>query len=100
MSRLTAAEVINLGEYLNADFEPASLTVSQLLGVLGYHNIQYPTPYTKQKLVQQFNNEIKPKSEKFKRERRKRLTAHASDDGILDGVTGKPVGGERVRICL
>lgn len=99
MSRsLTAAQIIGLGEYLNPNFDPASLTVSQLLGVLGFHNIQYPTPYSKPKLVQLFSDEITAKSSKLKRERQKKELSLASDDGITDGVTGKPIGKER-KVC-
>ena len=98
MSRsLTAAQVIGLGEYLNPNFDPSSLTVSQLLGVLGFHNIQYPTPYTKPKLVQLFSDEITAKSTKLKRERQKKELSLASDDGITDGVTGRPIGQKKVR---
>lgn len=94
MSRLTSAQVISLGEYLDTDFDPSTLTVSQLLGVLGFHNIRYPTPYTKRKLVQLFNDEIKTRSSKFKRERIKKKNSMASDDGIMDGVTGEPLNGK------
>ncbi|EIM89882.1 uncharacterized protein STEHIDRAFT_51002 [Stereum hirsutum FP-91666 SS1] len=90
MSRsLTSAQIIALGEYLEPDFEAGSLTVSQLLGIFGYHNIKYPAPYTKPKLVQLFNDEVKPKSKKFKKERLKRENSVASDDGIKDGLTGR-----------
>jgi hypothetical protein len=91
MSRLTSAQVIALGEYLKPDFEPATLTVPQLLGVFGYHNIRYPSPYTKAKLVQTFNQEIKPNAPKFRREKLKKENSQASDDGIVDGVTGLPL---------
>jgi hypothetical protein len=91
MSRLTSAQVIALGEYLKPDFEPATLTVPQLLGVFGYHNIRYPSPYTKAKLVQTFNQEIKPNASKFRREKLKKENSQASDDGIVDGVTGLPL---------
>ena len=91
MSRMTAAQVISLGEYLNTDFDPTSLTVSQLLGVLGYHNINYPTPYSKPKLVQLFNDEIKSKATKWKKERVKKENSLASDEGIIDGATGEPL---------
>jgi hypothetical protein len=95
MSRsLTAAQVIGLGEYLNPNFDPASLTVSQLLGVLGFHNIKYSTPYTKPKLVQLFNDEITVKSAKWRRERHKKEQSLASDDGITDGLTGRPISKE------
>ncbi|KAL1717510.1 Man1-Src1p-C-terminal domain-containing protein [Schizophyllum commune] len=95
MSRLTTAQVIAQGHYLDPDFNPASLTVSQLLGVFGYHNIQYPTPYNKPTLVKLFNDEIKAKAKKFKRERAKKDNLLASDDGITDGVTGQPLNGGR-----
>jgi hypothetical protein len=99
MSRsLTAAQVIGLGEYLNPNFDPASLTVSQLLGVLGFHNIQYPTPYSKPKLIQLFTDEITAKSAKLKRERQKKEQSLASDDGITDGVTGMPINKEK-KVC-
>ena len=97
MSRLTSAQVVSLGEYLRSDFDPNSLTVSQLLGVLGYHNIRYPTPYTKTKLVQLFNAEIKTKASKFKKERLKKENSIASDDGITDGLTGEPLNKGKVR---
>ncbi|KAH7889731.1 Man1-Src1p-C-terminal domain-containing protein [Phlebopus sp. FC_14] len=86
---LTAAQIISQGEYLNTDFDPASLTVSQLLGILGYHNVRFPTPYTKPKLVQLFLDEIKPKAAKLRKERLKRENSVASDDGIKDGITGQ-----------
>lgn len=98
MSRLTTAQVISLGHYLEPDFDPASLTVSQLLGVLGYHNIKYPTPYSKPKLVQLFNEEIKTRSSKFKKERIKKENSIASDEGIKDGLTGQPLAATR-RVC-
>ncbi|KAF9653088.1 hypothetical protein BDM02DRAFT_3087982 [Thelephora ganbajun] len=91
MSRLTSAQVIALGEYLKPDFEPATLTVPQLIGVFGYHNIRYPSPYTKAKLVHTFNQEIKPNASKFRREKLKKENSQASDDGIVDGVTGLPL---------
>lgn len=98
---MTAAQIINVGEYLEPDFEPTSLTVSQLLGILSYHNINYPTPYTKTKLVQVFNSEVKTRATKFKKERLKKENSIASDDGIKDGITGKPIGNKmRVRVRL
>jgi hypothetical protein len=96
MSRMTAAQVIGLGQYLEPHFDPASLTVSQLLGVLGYHNIPYPTPYSKPKLVQLFNDEIKAKAAKWKKERVKKENSIASNEGILDGATGEPLH----KVCL
>ncbi|KAI0374806.1 hypothetical protein BV20DRAFT_960988 [Pilatotrama ljubarskyi] len=91
MSRLTAAQVIAQGDYLQPDFDPSTLTVAQLLGVFGYHNIKYPSQYTKPKLIQLFNEEIKPKAKKYTKERIKRENSQASEDGITDGVTGRPI---------
>ncbi|KAM5535229.1 hypothetical protein V8D89_011165 [Ganoderma adspersum] len=91
MSRMTAAQVIAQGDYLKPDFDPSSLTIPQLLGVFGFHNVNYPSQYTKAKLVQIFNEEIKPKAKKFIKERLKRENSQASEDGITDGVTGKPL---------
>ncbi|KAK2466952.1 hypothetical protein APHAL10511_001210 [Amanita phalloides] len=95
MSRLTTAQVISSGHYLEPSFDPASLTVSQLLGVLGYHNIKYPTPYSKPKLIQLFNEEIKTRSSKFKKERLRKENSIASDEGIKDGLTGQPLAATR-----
>ncbi|KAJ7632581.1 Man1-Src1p-C-terminal domain-containing protein [Roridomyces roridus] len=91
MSRLTSAQIIAQGHYLESDFEPSSLTVSQLLGVLGYHNIVYPSPYSKPKLIALFNSEIKPRASKFKKERLKAEASIASEEGITDGHTGEPL---------
>ncbi|THU90729.1 hypothetical protein K435DRAFT_821093 [Dendrothele bispora CBS 962.96] len=92
-TRLTAAQLIAQGDYLESDFQPSSLTVSQLLGILGYHNVVYPTPYTKPKLVQVFNDEIKKKASKLKKERLKKENSIASDEGIKDGITGELLSG-------
>jgi hypothetical protein len=101
MSRLTTAQVISLGDYLESDFDPASLTNPQLLGILGYHNVNYPTPYTKPKLVQVFNDEIKAKAGKLKKERLKKEKSLASDEGIIDGHSGQPLnGGSKVKLLF
>lgn len=91
-NRLTSAQIIALGNYLRPDFDPSTLTVSQLLGVLGYHNIIYPTPYSKLKLIQCFEEEIKHKANTLRKERLEKANSIASDDGITDGLTGKPLG--------
>lgn len=95
---MTAAQVIGLGEYLEPNFDPASLTVSQLLGILSYHNVEYPTPYTKPKLVITFNSEIKTRAAKFKKERIAKENSIASEDGIKDGITGRPLR-PQVKVC-
>jgi hypothetical protein len=97
MSRgMTAAQIVATGDYLHPDFDPNSLTINQLLGVFGYHSINFPSPYTKGKLVTLFNDEIKAKATKLKKDRAKKDASLASDEGITDGVTGKPLT-EKVR---
>ena len=98
MSRLNTSQIIALGEYLKPDFNPNTLTVGQLLGLLSHHDIKYPTQYNKSKLVDLFNAEIKPKAKKFTRERIKRENSQASEDGITDGITGRPLNEKQVRV--
>ncbi len=90
-TRLTTTQVIEQGRYLDPDFEASSLTVSQLMGVLLHHHVKFPTPYSKPKLVQIFNEEIKSKLSPLKRQRLKQESSIASDYGITDGVTGQPL---------
>lgn len=96
-SKLTSAQIIALGDYLEPDYDPTSLTISQLLGVLGFHNIQYPVPYSKPKLVKTFNEELKTRAAKFKKERLKKENSIASDEGILNGHTGELLNKGKVR---
>lgn len=91
MSRLTSTEVINRGEYLDPDFDPMSLTMPHLLSILTLHAVKYPTPYNKSKLVQAFNEEIRPRVDQLKKERLKRESSVASSHGIKDGITGEPM---------
>lgn len=98
MSKPSTTQIIALGEYLEPDFNPASLTVAHLLGILGYHNVKYPSQYTKPRLVQVFNDEIKPKATQFKKERLSRQNSQASDEGITDGLTGQALSGGR-KVC-
>ncbi|KAI0341703.1 hypothetical protein BDW22DRAFT_1429817 [Trametopsis cervina] len=97
MSKLSTSEIIARGEYLEPDFNPASLTVAQLLGILGFHGVKYPSQHTKGRLVQLYNDEIKTKATKFKKERLSRQNSQASDEGIKDGVTGEALNAGRRR---
>ena len=87
-SRRTTSQIISLGQYLDADFDPTSLTVPQMLGILLYHKVKYPTRYSKKELVHIFNNKIKPRSAVFKNERITQENVTGSDDGIKDDLTG------------
>ncbi|CAE7161605.1 unnamed protein product [Rhizoctonia solani] len=91
MSRLSASEVINRGDYLKPDFEPSTLTIPHLLSVLTYHGIKYPSPHTKGKLIEVFNNELKPRSAELLKERQTRESKKPSPDGIYDGHTGQAI---------
>lgn len=91
LKSLTAAQIISQGAYLDADFEPAALTVQQLLGIFTHHGIRFPTPYTKPKLVQLFLDEVKAKASTLRHEKLKRENSVASDDGITNGITGQPL---------
>ena len=91
MSRLNPAQLVAQGDYLKPDFDPASLTIPQLLGLFGHHNIKYPSQYNKPTLVKLFNENIKPRSKELMKERIKRENSQASEDGITDGVTGRPL---------
>ena len=93
MSRATSTQVIEKGEYLERDFDPNTLTVPHLLSILTFHNVRYPTPYNKTKLVQTFNEEIKPRATKFKKDRLKKESSIASSHGITDGLTGESLSG-------
>ena len=99
MSRgLTSAQVVELGEYLKPDFDPSTLTISQLRGVLNHHNINFPSSQNKSKLVQIFNEEVKTRAKKFTKERLKRENSSASEEGIVDGITGRPLN-ESKQVC-
>lgn len=98
MSRsLTTSQIIELGDYLKPDFDPQSLTIPQLLGIFGFHGVMYPTPHTKAKLVAVFNEQIKSRAEQYKQERLARQNSQASDEGVTDGLTGRPLNEERKR---
>ena len=90
-TRLDTSQIIALGEYLLPTFDPSKLTIRQLLGVLAYHNVKYPTKYTKTTLLAVFDAEIRQKAKVLKLERMRRERREASSAGIIDGRTGRPV---------
>ena len=97
MSKPSTSDIIAQGDYLEPDFNPASLTIPQLLGILGYHGVNYPSQHPKAKLIQLFNDEIKAKAEHYKAERLSQQNSQASDEGIRDGLTGEALNaGQRV----
>ncbi|KAJ7668594.1 hypothetical protein DFH06DRAFT_1126072 [Mycena polygramma] len=95
--RLTSTQIIDQGDYLNPDFDPSSLTVAQLHGVLTYHEIRYTPPYTKFRLINVFNIELKARADILSRERLESANVAASDKGIVDGLTGMAIGTRKKR---
>lgn len=85
----TTAEVINLGQYLETDFDPTSLTIPLLFGILSYHSVKHPTSCSKRELVKLFNDKIKSRSTELRTERNQNI--HAASEGITDGLTGAPL---------
>lgn len=84
MPNLSATEVVDLGEYLGDNFNPMSLTVPQLLGVLSHHGIAFPSPYSKPKLVQAFMDNIQANSRTLMQERLELKQFTPSSKGITD----------------
>lgn len=91
MSRPTTSQIIEKGDYLKPNFDPSTLTIPHLIGILAYHQISYPSPHTKAKLVDVFNKEIKVNGTKLRQAQLARQATLASDDGIIDGITGIPI---------
>jgi hypothetical protein len=86
---LTTTQVLQNGDYLSRDFDPSSLTVPQLLGILTYHNIRCAMPYRKGTLIEVFKGLITTQSAALKAEHQKQQDSMPSVDGITDGFTGK-----------
>ena len=86
----TTTQVITLGQYLEPDFDPNSLTVPLLFGILAYHDIKYPTRCLKKELVQLFIDRIKSRATELRMERSQQ-NIDASVEGIKDGLSGVPL---------
>ncbi|KAI5123291.1 hypothetical protein M0805_009312 [Coniferiporia weirii] len=91
MSRPTTSQIIAKGDYLQSDFDAKTLTIPHLIGILAYHQVQYPSQHNKAKLVEIFNTDIKAHGGRLRRQRLERQETLASEDGIVDGVTGVPI---------
>jgi hypothetical protein len=96
MSRLTASEVIDAGNYLTDEFDPNTLTIAHLNSIFNYHDIQRPPQANKGKLVQAFRDEIYPRRYEFIQEREAMEGSIASAVGIHDGHTGAHLGSPEV----
>lgn len=96
MSRPTTTQLIEQGNYLQPDFDPSTLTIPHIIGILAYHQIKYPSQANKAALIKIFNNEIKANHAVLLRQRIIKQEISASDNGIIDGVTGIPINPQQV----
>lgn len=85
----SSAQVIESGEYLQPGFDANTLTMPHLLSIFTFHQIQFPVPYSKSRLVETFNEQVKPRAAQLRQERLKREGSVASSRGITDGLTGR-----------
>lgn len=68
-------------DYLQADFDPWSLTVPRLRSILVTHNIQYPSQAKKPQLIDLFNEHVLPQSKQILATRAR---AKRTSRGIVD----------------
>ncbi|CUM46071.1 unnamed protein product [Debaryomyces fabryi] len=79
---------ININMYL--DFDPKSLKVAQLRGILNEYDISFPSNAKKTDLIKLFNDEIKPNASKYLKEYEKSIK-NLNDVGFINATTGKTV---------
>ncbi|KAL8841934.1 MAG: hypothetical protein Q9170_000714 [Blastenia crenularia] len=70
-------------EYLSPSFDPTTLKVAQLRGILLSHDIAYPASAKKPQLVELFNEKLKPRSRKI-------LAARSRIRRTSKGITDMP----------
>lgn len=76
-------------EYLQPGFDPNTLKVAELRGILLEHNVDYPSSAKKAQLVELFNSQIAPKARRILGARSR---VKASVQGIIDMETeGTPL---------
>ena len=100
MSRPTTSQIIASGDYLQPEFDAKSLTIPHLIGIFAYHQVSYPSQPKKAELLEVFEKEIKKKGKTLMKQRLERQETLASEDGIVDGMTGAPIAPPQVRIVV
>lgn len=96
---LSSTEVIQDGTYLDEGFDPKTLTVAQLGGVLSHHGIiVLDRNRQKGNLLDIWKTGITDLGEKLRHERWRNKQIVASREGILDGLTGEPI--ENSTVCV
>jgi len=73
-------------EYLQAGFDPASLTVPRIRSILVSHNIPYPSGAKKPQLIQIFEENVVPQARKILAQRAR---AKRSSMGIVDAESSQ-----------
>ncbi|ROW18291.1 hypothetical protein VPNG_00363 [Cytospora leucostoma] len=86
-------------DYLQPDFEPASVTMPRLRSILVSQNVPYPATAKKAQLVEIFNENVAPRARKLLAQRQK---AKRTSMGItnIDGSRGYSVTNEDSRRAL
>lgn len=72
------------------EFDPKSLKVAQLRGILSEYDISYPSNAKKTDLIKLFNDEIKPNASEHLQQYEKSIK-NLNDVGFINATTGKPV---------
>jgi len=88
----STADIIASARYLDDDFDPSSLTIPNLNGILNHHGIRFPGNARKPALVKLFEEKIVGNLTVLRRERNIIDGSVASGRGITDGLTGEQVG--------
>ncbi|EJU05760.1 hypothetical protein DACRYDRAFT_113805 [Dacryopinax primogenitus] len=91
--RASTAELLSSLVYLEPHFDPATLTVAQLTGLLQAHDIDTRVASNKTGLIALFNTEIAMNRTPILAKRQRDLTRSPKANGIRDGVTGQLVDG-------
>ncbi|KAG8831324.1 inner nuclear membrane protein enriched at telomere/subtelomere region [Serendipita sp. 399] len=88
-SKLSTQDIINKGEYLEPDFDPSSLTVVHLRGLLHHHDVTVPGNATKAVLIKAFQDNIVPKARQLRKTRNDNASMNGNGSDIFDVATGE-----------
>ncbi|KZO95171.1 hypothetical protein CALVIDRAFT_564954 [Calocera viscosa TUFC12733] len=91
--RISTTELLISLLYLESDFDPSTLTVPQLTGLLQAHDVDTRVASNKAGLVALFKSEIAANRASILAKKRKEQAKSPRANGIRDGVTGQLVDG-------
>ena len=80
---LSTTDLLDTGKYLDERFDPDSLTVPILRGILFHHGITLPCRISKTELVRLFRHEITANLAGLKAQWLQRKNSPPCDDGII-----------------